>query len=447
MAMVSLKLPRIGVAQMRNEIIAKSQDFFKQEMLKKKLVPGESYIPASGKVMDEDDMGLLIDSCLDMWLTAGRFHQKFERDFAKAMDQKFCLLTNSGSSANLLAFSALCSPLLKDKQVKPGSEVITVAAGFPTTVNPIIQNGCVPVFVDIELGTYQVDVSQLEQAITPKTRAIMLAHTLGNMFEASALKEICDRHNLWLIEDTCDAVGATLNGQKAGTFGDLATVSFYPAHHMTMGEGGAVLTSNSKLKKIVESLRDWGRDCWCPPGVDNTCKKRFGWQKGELPSGFDHKYIYSHVGYNLKVTDMQAALGLSQLKKLPSFIQKRRSNFSYLKKRLAPLKDQLILPRETSGCEASWFGFLISVKPECKVSKQELCEFLEAQKVATRQLFAGNLIRQPLYQEVEKRVVGDLPNTDYVMNNTFWVGCWPGLDEKHLDYMADKIFEKLGETL
>ncbi|ATH06733.1 lipopolysaccharide biosynthesis protein RfbH [Halobacteriovorax marinus] len=428
---------------MRSEIIAKSREFFKEELAKKKIIPGESYIPPSGKVMDEDDMEYLIDASLDMWLTAGRYHKQFEREFADFMEQKFCLLVNSGSSANLVAFAALTSPRLKERQVKPGDEVITVAAGFPTTVNPIVQHGCIPVFVDVELGTYEIDVTQLESALSEKTKAVMIAHTLGNMFDVQAVKDFCDKHGLWLIEDSCDALGAKFNGKGVGTFGDIATVSFYPAHHMTMGEGGAVVTSNSLLKKICESFRDWGRDCWCPPGVDDTCKKRFGWQLGELPKGFDHKYTYSHIGYNLKVTDMQAAVGLSQLKKIKKFIKKRQDNFNYLKSKLEGLEDKLILPKATEGCEASWFGFLISVREASSVSKQELCEYLESKKVGTRQLFAGNLIKQPLYQGIEKRVVGDLPNTDFIMNNSFWVGCWPGLDEEHLDYIADTIKEKL----
>lgn len=420
---------------MRNEIIEKSKLFFKAELDKKKIIPGENYIPASGKVLDEDDMANLIDSSLDMWLTAGRFHKQFEKEFASYMDQKFCLLVNSGSSANLVAFAALTSPMLGERQIKPGDEVITVAAGFPTTVNPIIQHGCIPVFIDVELGTYEANLNYLEQALSPKTKAIMMAHTLGNMFDVQKVKDFCDKHNLWLIEDCCDASGAKFNGKMAGTFGDIATVSFYPAHHMTMGEGGAVLTSNPILKKASESIRDWGRDCWCPPGTDNTCGKRFDKQLGDLPHGYDHKYIYSHIGYNLKVTDMQAALGLSQLKKLNRFIKKRNDNFDYLKSQILDLSDQLILPEATKGCEASWFGFNISVKENSKVTKQELVEFLESNKIATRQLFAGNLLKQPLYRSSEYRVIGDLKNTDYIMNNTFWVGIWPGLDTQHLDYI------------
>ncbi len=428
---------------MRNEIIEKSKEFFKAELDKKKIIPGENYIPASGKVMDEDDMAYLIDASLDMWLTAGRYHKQFEKEFASYMEQKFCLLVNSGSSANLVAFAALTSPALGDRQLKPGDEVITVAAGFPTTVNPIIQHGCVPVFIDVELGTYEADISLLEKAVSDKTKAVMMAHTLGNMFDVQAVKEFCDKHGLWLVEDCCDASGAKFNGQMAGTFGDIATVSFYPAHHMTMGEGGAVLTNNPRLKKIAESMRDWGRDCWCPPGKDDTCGKRFDKQLGDLPHGYDHKYIYSHVGYNLKVTDMQAALGLSQLKKLNKFIKKRNDNFNYLKSQILELDKVLILPEATAGCEPSWFGFNISVREDSKVSKQELVEFLEENKIATRQLFAGNLLKQPLYRGSNYRVVGELTNTDFIMNNTFWVGIWPGLDTEHLDYIAQKLKEKL----
>ncbi len=427
---------------MRSAIINQARDYFRSELEKKKFVPGESYIPPSGKVMDEDDMANLIDASLDMWLTAGRYHSDFEREFASYMEQDFCLLVNSGSSANLVAFATLTSPLLGEKRIKSGDEVITVAAGFPTTVNPIVQHGCVPVFVDIELPTYEVNVSLLESALTDKTKAVMIAHTLGNMFDVKAVNDFCKKHDLWLIEDCCDAVGATFDGKMAGTFGDIATVSFYPAHHITMGEGGAVLTKSKKLKKIAESFRDWGRDCWCPPGKDNSCKKRFGWQLGELPKGYDHKYIYSHVGYNLKVTDMQAAVGLSQLKKLNRFVVKRRENFNYLSTHLSKLERYLILPKATEGCTPSWFGFLISVKEDSPITKQDLVEKLEQHKIGTRQLFAGNLIRQPLYRDTNYRVVGELENTDFVMRNSFWVGIWPGLETGHLDYMI-KVFSEI----
>ena len=428
---------------MREAVIDKAREFYRAEYAGKKIIPGESYIPPSGKVIEEDDLVNLIDSSLDLWLTTGRYAKDFEKQFAEFMGHRFSLLVNSGSSANLVAFSGLTSPLLGERRIQPGDEVITVAAGFPTTVNPIIQNGCIPVFVDVELGTYEIDVTQLDKALSPKTKAVMIAHTLGNAFDVQAVSEFCKKNNLWLIEDTCDALGAKVGDQMVGTFGDVATASFYPAHHMTMGEGGAVMTSNPKLKKIFESFRDWGRDCWCPPGVDDTCGKRFNWQLGELPKGFDHKYIYSHIGYNLKVTDMQAAIGLSQLRKLPGFISKRNENFDILKKALEPLKEKLILPQATPGTTASWFGFPISTKPDSGCTKQELVEFLESKKIGTRQLFAGNLLRQPIYQGIEKRVIGDLPNTDYIMNHTFWVGVWPGLGREHMEYIATAIKERL----
>lgn len=427
---------------MRSEILGKTREYFKSKP-QRKIIPGENYIPVSGKLLDEEDLVNLVDASLDMWLTAGRFADQFEKEFAEFNDQKYCLLVNSGSSANLVAFATLTSPMLEDKQVKSGDEVITVAAGFPTTVNPIVQHGCVPVFIDVELGTYEVDVSQLESALSSKTKAVMIAHTLGNVFNVRAVKDFCQKHDLWLIEDCCDAVGAEFEGQKVGTFGDIATVSFYPAHHITMGEGGAVLTNSPKLKKIAESFRDWGRDCWCPPGKDNTCNKRFDWQLGELPHGYDHKYIYAHVGYNLKVSDMQAAIGCSQLKKLPWFIEKRNHNFAILKKLLSGTEESLILPEATPGSRPSWFGFPISVREGAKVTRNELVQYLEKNKIGTRLLFAGNLIRQPLYRNIEKRVIGDLENTDFIMNNTFWVGVYPELNEEHLEYIAMKIKEVL----
>lgn len=422
----------------REFIKESAKEYFIQNK-KKPFKPGQDYLPVSGKIVDEDDLSHLIDSSLDMWLTAGRYSDQFEKEFAKFMGQKFCLLVNSGSSANLVAFSTLTSPELGDRQLKAGDEVITVAAGFPTTVNPIIQWGCIPVFVDIEIGTYEIDVTQLEKAVSPKTKAVMIAHTLGNTFDLRAVKNFCEKHNLWLIEDCCDAVGATYENKSVGTFGDLATASFYPAHHITMGEGGAVLISNPKLKKIAESFRDWGRDCWCPPGKDNTCHKRFGWQLGDLPEGYDHKYIYGHVGYNLKVTDMQAALGVSQLKKLPHFIKRRNQNFDFLKSSLGDLQDFIILPEATPNSTPSWFGFLISVRPECKISRNDIQQYLEKNKIGTRLLFGGNLLRQPLYKHCEKKIIGNLTNTDFVMNNTFWIGVWPGLEEEHLKYISDTL--------
>lgn len=430
---------------MRQDVLEASRRFFRSQE-PKKIVPGKDYIPVSGKVIEEDDLVNLVDSCLDMWLTTGRFAKDFEKKFAEFMQQRFCLIVNSGSSANLVAFSALTSNLLGAEAVKKGDEVITVAAGFPTTVNPIIQNGCIPVFVDVEPHTHQIDITLLEKALSPKTSAIMIAHTLGNPFNVKAVKEFCDKHNLWLVEDCCDAVGATHHGKMVGTYGDICTVSFYPAHHMTMGEGGAVLTSDPKLKKSAESFRDWGRDCWCPTGVDNTCGKRFNWEAAELPKGYDHKYIYSHVGYNLKVTDMQAAIGISQLRKLPSFIKRRNENTEYLKTKLGHLTEHLGLPVVTPDSEASWFGFPITVKNP-KVSRNELVQFLEKNKIGTRLLFAGNLLRQPLYQDVEKRVVGSMENTDKIMNDVFWVGIYPALGFEHMDYIAQKIEEGIKRSL
>lgn len=402
-------------------------------------MPGQDYLPVTGKIIDEDDLVHLVESSLDMWLTAGRFATDFEKKFAEFFGTKFALLVNSGSSANLVAFAALTSPRLGERRVRAGDEVITVAAGFPTTVNPIIQHGCIPVFVDVELGTYEIDVTKLEAALSPKTKAVMVAHTLGNAFDVKTVKEFCDRHGLWLVEDCCDALGASFNGQKIGTFGDIATVSFYPAHHITMGEGGAVCMSNPQLKLAAESMRDWGRDCWCPPGKDNTCKKRFDWQLGDLPKGYDHKYIYSHVGYNLKVSDMQAAIGVSQLKKLPGFIERRRENFTYLREKLSGLEDRLMLPRATAGANPSWFGFAMTVEAKCPISRNELVRRLEDEKIGTRLLFGGHLLKQPAYREISHRVVGELTNTDRIMNDTFWVGVWPGLERPHLDYIADRL--------
>ncbi len=430
---------------MKNKVIDSTKEYF-QSLPKKKIVPGKDYIPVSGKVLEEDDLINLVESSLDMWLTTGRFAKEFEKDFAKFMEQKYCLLVNSGSSANLVAFSALTSPSLGKDQIKIGDEVITVAAGFPTTVNPIIQNGCVPVFIDVEPHTHQIDVTLLAKALSPKTSAIMIAHTLGNPFNAKAVKEFCDKHDLWLVEDCCDAVGARHHGEMVGTFGDIATVSFYPAHHMTMGEGGAVLTSQHQLKKIAESFRDWGRDCWCPTGMDNSCNKRFGWQFGELPEGYDHKYIYTHIGYNLKVSDMQAAVGVSQLRKLSRFIEIRNQNTEYLVRKLSSLQEFIELPIASENSQPSWFGFPITIK-DSRLSRNKLVRFLEENKIGTRLLFAGNLLRQPLYQHVEKRVVGELTNTDKIMNDTFWTGIYPGIKEEHLDYIANKIEEGIKDQL
>jgi len=409
----------------------------------KKIIPGESYVPASGKLLDEKDLHNLIESSLDMWLTAGRFAEKFEEEFSKFLGVKYCSLTNSGSSGNLLAISALTSYKLGERRLKKGDEVIAVAGCFPTTITPIIQNGLVPVFFDIDIGTYNIDVSKIEHAISEKTKAIFIAHTLGNPFNLDRVCEICERYNLWLIEDNCDALGSKFNSRFTGTFGHLATHSFYPAHHITMGEGGAIVTSDKQLYHIVNSFRDWGRDCWCPPGKDNTCGKRFKWKLGNLPYGYDHKYIYSHLGYNLKVTDMQAAVGLSQLKKLPFFIKKRRENWQRLYAGLKEFEDFLILPQTTENSEPSWFGFVISVRPNCGFSKNDLVNYLESNKIGTRMLFAGNIIKQPAFteQNIEYRVYRKLKNTDFVMENTFWIGVWPGLDTDCINYMIEKFSE------
>lgn len=427
--------------QLREQILALTKEFHKEAFPQKDFVPGSSTVPVSGKVIDGADISAVVDSALDAWFTTGRWAKDFERKLARFFGVRSASLVNSGSSANLVAFSALTSPKLGDRQIRPGDEVITVAAGFPTTVNPIIQNRCVPVFIDVTLPHYEVDVTRLEAALSEKTKAVMIAHTLGNAFDAEAVSEFCKKHNLWLVEDCCDALGTTLNGKKVGTFGDIATVSFYPAHHITMGEGGAVLTDKPALKVLIESFRDWGRDCWCEPGVDNTCGKRFDWQLGTLPCGYDHKYTYSHIGYNLKATDMQAALGVSQIEKLPYFIERRKENFVYLKNALKPAEKWLILPEATPGCDASWFGFPIAVKPDAPFTREQLTRHLDANKVGTRLVFAGNLLRQPAYEGWEYRVVGDLTNTDFVMSQVFWVGVFPGLDEQMLDFIAEKMIE------
>lgn len=425
----------------RRQILDRIATYFAAAWPEKTFIPGESPIAVSGRVFDADDVQMLVDSSLDFWLTAGRYADDFERDFAAFMGTRFSLLVNSGSSANLLALTALTSPRLGCRRLLPGDEVITVAAGFPTTVNPIIQNQLVPVFLDVTIPTYNIDVSRLESALSDRTRAIMIAHTLGNPFDLDAVQSFAKRHNLWLIEDTCDAIGATYRDQKVGSFGDIATVSFYPAHHMTMGEGGAVLTQSPLLKKILESFRDWGRDCWCAPGQDNTCAKRFGWQLGSLPAGYDHKYTYSHIGYNLKVTDMQAAVGVSQLKKLPKFIAARRRNFIWLRSALAATSDVLELPEATTHSDPSWFGFPITVRTSAPVRRTDLTRFLESRKIGTRLLFAGNLLRQPAYHGIHHRVVGTLDNTDRIMNDTFWVGVYPGLSEPMLKYLAESVIE------
>ncbi|NUN63499.1 lipopolysaccharide biosynthesis protein RfbH [Pseudanabaena biceps] len=424
---------------LRSQVFDAVKAYYHYKFAAKDFVEGKTYVPVSGKVFDESEVVNLVDSSLDFWLTTGRYATEFEKRFAEWIGVKHCLLVNSGSSANLLALTALTSPKLGDKRLKAGDEVITVAAGFPTTVNPIFQNQLIPVFVDIQLPSYEIDVTQLEAAISPLSRAIMIAHTLGNAFDIDAVLAFAKKHDLWVIEDNCDAVGTVYQGKKTGTFGHLSTVSFYPAHHMTMGEGGAVLTSDTRLKKIVESFRDWGRDCWCPPGVDNTCGKRYEWQLGELPTGYDHKYTYSHIGYNLKMTDMQAAVGVAQLDKLPTFIERRKQNFDFLYSHLQDLQDVLLLPEATANSEPSWFGFLLSVKENAPFTRNQLVQHLELKRIGTRLLFAGNLTRQPAYKDLNYRVVGDLKNTDWVMQNSFWLGLFPSLTEEMLNYVVSVI--------
>jgi len=415
----------------------------------KNFTPGDR-ISYGGRVFDENEIVNLVDSALDFWLTTGKYAEKFEKDFAEFLGVKHCSLTNSGSSANLLAFMALTSHKLEDRRIKKGDEVITVAAGFPTTVAPIIQFGAIPVFVDVTLPTYNIDVTQLEAALSRKTKAVMIAHTLGNPFDLQAVKDFCDKHNLWLIEDNCDALGTKYlyNGEwkYSGTIGHIGTSSFYPPHHMTMGEGGAVYTNDTQLKRLVESFRDWGRDCWCPSGKDDTCKNRFTQQFGELPLGYDHKYVYSHLGYNLKVTDMQAAIGCAQMGKMSAFIEARRKNWNMLREGLDDLQDVLILPEPTENSEPSWFGFLLTVKEDTGFTRDELVGYLEENKIQTRMLFAGNLLKHPCFDEMRKngdgyRVVGELINTDVIMNRTFWIGVYPGMNEEMVQYMISKMRE------
>lgn len=426
-------------SELRAKILELTAEYVSEEFPEQIFVPGKSAVPVAGRVFDAADVQSLIDSSLDFWLTEGRFARQFEREFAQFFKLRHSVLVNSGSSANLLALTCLTSPLLKDRQLKPGDEVITVATGFPTTVNPIFQNRLVPVFLDVDIPTYNIDVSQLQAAVSDKTRAVMLAHTLGNPFDLGAVREFCRQHGLWLVEDCCDAVGALYDGQMVGTFGDVATVSFYPAHHITMGEGGAVLTDRPVLEKIIESFRDWGRDCWCEPGKDNTCNKRFDWQLGGLPHGYDHKYTYSHIGYNLKATDMQAAVGVSQLKKLGGFITQRRQNFTYLAERLASRQEFFVLPEATRNTTPSWFGFPILVRRSAPFSRDDLVRHLNACQIGTRLLFGGNLIRQPAYDGREYRVIGDLKNSDEVMRRVFWIGVYPGLTRPMLDYVVETI--------
>ncbi len=429
---------------LRHQISQLVEQFAGISLANKPFEPGITVVPPSGKMIGAEELKAMVEASLDGWLTTGRFNDIFEQKLAKFLGVKHLMTVNSGSSANLVAFSALTSPKLGDRAIKKGDEVIGVAAGFPTTVNPILQYGAIPVFVDVELGTYNIDASAIEGAITSKTKAIMLAHTLGNAYNLEVISALCKKYGLWRIEDCCDALGSTYKGQLVGTFGDIGTLSFYPAHHITMGEGGAVFTNNDELKMIAESFRDWGRDCYCRPGVDNTCGKRFCWKLGTLPEGYDHKYTYSHLGYNLKITDMQAACGLAQLDKAPSFIQKRKDNFAFLRKRLSNCEEFLLLPTATPDSDPSWFGFPITLKDSSPVSRVELLTYLDENKVGTRLLFAGNLTRQPYMQNQTYRVNGPLTNTDIVMSQTFWIGVQPALTEEMLDFAATKIENYLG---
>jgi CDP-6-deoxy-D-xylo-4-hexulose-3-dehydrase len=428
-------------SQLRAEILEKVREYHEVAFQEPEFIPGESPLRYAGRVFDDEELVHLVDSSLDFWLTTGRYADAFEKRFRKLFGVRHALLTNSGSSANLLAASALTSPDLGDRRLVPGDEVITVACGFPTTVNPLIQNRLVPVFIDVDIPTYNADASMLEAALSSRTRAVMMAHTLGNPFDLATVKAFCDKHDLFLVEDCCDAVGSTYDGKPVGSFGDLATVSFFPAHHITMGEGGCVLANKGRWKVIVESFRDWGRACWCAPGDENTCGKRFGHQLGELPFGYDHKYTYSHVGYNLKLTDMQAAVGVAQLDKVDDFIAARRRNYGWLHEQLQDLQDVFQLPEATENSDPSWFGFPIRIREESGVDRHAVVDFIESRKVATRQLFGGNLVRQPAYQDVEHRRIGALERSDIVMNQVFWVGVYPGLGESEIAYMAQTLHD------
>ena len=429
---------------LRNKIDALVEEYAEHAFRPEAFEPGVTPIPPSGKLIDGAELRNMVQASLDGWLTTGRFNTEFEKKLAAFIGVKHLITVNSGSSANLVAFSTLTSPKLGERAIKQGDEVIGVAAGFPTTVNPIIQFGAIPVFVDVDPLTHNIDASKIEAAIGPRTKAIMLAHSLGNPFNLDVVTALCKKYNLWLVEDCCDALGSTYRGQMVGTFGDIATLSFYPAHHITMGEGGAVFTNNDELKTIAESFRDWGRDCYCHPGKDNTCGKRFCWKLGDLPEGYDHKYTYSHLGYNLKITDMQAACGLAQLDKAPAFIQARRDNFVFLKERLKDCEEFLQLPQATEHSDPSWFGFPITLKENCPVTRLDLLTYLDQNKVGTRLLFAGNLVRQPYMQGAKYRVSGELTNTDNIMNNTFWIGVQPSLTREMLEYTARKIETYLG---
>ena len=425
--------------ELKKQILGLVEQYSTLQYAEKSFTAGADVIPPSGKIIGAGELKNMVEASLDGWLTAGRFNEAFEQRLGSFLGAKHVLTTNSGSSANLLAFSALTSPQLGERAIKPGDEVISVAAGFPTTVNPILQYGAVPVFVDVHIPTYNIDPELIEAAISGKTKAIMLAHTLGNPYDLAKIVHIAKKYNLWLVEDCCDALGSTYDGKLVGSFGDIGTLSFYPAHHITMGEGGAVFTNNSDLKRIIESFRDWGRDCYCQPGKDNTCGKRFGWQLGTLPFGYDHKYTYSHLGYNLKISDMQAACALAQMDRLPGFIEVRKRNFNILKDRLKTCEEFLILPEATTGSDPSWFGFPITIRDGAGVARVDLLKYLDQYKIGTRLLFAGNLTRQPYFKGHTHRISGDLTNTDKVMNNTFWIGVYPGLNEDMLSFMVEKL--------
>ena len=428
-----------SILKIRDKILGLVDDFSEINFKNKEFVPGVSEVPVSGKVIGNLELKNMVEASLDGWLTTGRFNEQFQKKLANFLGVKCLLTVNSGSSANLIAFSTLTSPKLKEKSIQKGDEVISVAAGFPTTVNPIVQFGAIPVFIDVKLPTYNIDENLIEEAITKKTKAIMLAHTLGNPFNVKKIKDICEKFNLWLIEDSCDALGSKYNNQKVGTFGDLATLSFYPAHHITMGEGGAVFTDSKRLERIAESFRDWGRDCYCEPGKDNTCTKRFGWQLGDLPFGYDHKYTYSHMGYNMKITDMQASCGLAQLDSLENFIVKRKENFKFLYENLRELENFLILPKAEENSDPSWFGFPLSLREDNKFDRNELTRYLNQNKIGTRLLFSGNITRQPFMKNMNYKIHKKLDTTDFIMNNTFWIGLYPGLSNLHLQYTIEKI--------
>jgi CDP-6-deoxy-D-xylo-4-hexulose-3-dehydrase len=427
------------IVEIKKKILENVVEYSKIYFKEKKFIPGLSEVPVTGKVIDASEIKNLVEASLDGWLTSGRFNSLFETELAKFLNINFLITVNSGSSANLVSFNTLTSPKLKERAIQKKDEVIAIAASFPTTINPIIQSGAIPVFIDVKIPSYNINEELIEEAITKKTKAIMVAHTLGNPFNLEKIKKICSKYNLWLIEDSCDALGSKYDNQYVGTFGDIATLSFYPAHHITMGEGGAVFTNNIKLKRIAESIRDWGRDCYCEPGKENTCNKRFNWKLGDLPHGYDHKYTYSHLGFNLKITDMQAACGVAQLEKLNNFIQIRKKNFIFLYKNLKKLEEFLILPEAEPNSDPSWFGFALSLRQDTKFQRTDLVKYLNDNKIGTRLLFAGNVTKQPYMKDLNFRISGELKNTDFIMNNTFWIGLHPGLKEEHLSFSVKKL--------